>query len=154
MGSASHGQVRSTEAHRSENQEEIPFTADSENIEFMLRTIHSTNQLSIYGAVSSWCDELVEQMHGQTSTGVDRSISEEMIGYQYNWIRKKLVLWCERVSRGKRLARSLATIRSKILKKKVCNGMYHRTGEDVNDGHGNFHRIMHRIHATSEPPRF
>ena len=43
----------------------------------MLRTIHSTTQLSIYGAVWSWCIDLAEKMHGQTSTGVDRSISEE-----------------------------------------------------------------------------
>ena len=110
----------------------------------MLRTIHSTNQLSIYGAVSSWCDELAEQMHGQTSTGVDRSISEEMIGYQYNWIRKKLVLWCE-TNQGQmepwetawrdHLQRFGAGF---FFKKTVCNGMYHRTGEDVNDGHGNF----------------
>ena len=33
----------------------IHFTADSGNIELMLRTIHSTNQHSVHGAVSSWC---------------------------------------------------------------------------------------------------
>ena len=43
----------------------------------MLRTIHSANQLSVYGAVSSWCIGLTEKMHDQTPTGVDRSISEE-----------------------------------------------------------------------------
>ena len=43
----------------------------------MLRTIHSANQLSVHGAVSSWCIDLAEKMHGQTSTGVDRSISDE-----------------------------------------------------------------------------
>ena len=43
----------------------------------MIRTIHSASQLSIYGAVSSWCIDLAEKMHGQTSTEVDRSISEE-----------------------------------------------------------------------------
>ena len=80
---------------RKSGRNTIHFTADSENIEFMLRTIHSTNQLSMYGAVSSWCIDVTEKMHGQTSAGVDRSISEEMIGYQNNWIRKKLVLSCE-----------------------------------------------------------
>ena len=55
----------------------IHFTADSRNIELMLRTFHSANQLSVYGAVSSWCIDLTETMHDQTPTGVDRSISEE-----------------------------------------------------------------------------
>ena len=41
------------------------------------RTIHSANQLSIYGAVSSWCQELAEQMLGQTSMEVDKSMSKE-----------------------------------------------------------------------------
>ena len=40
-------------------------------------TIHSANQLSVYGAPSSWCMDLSGRMQGQTSTGVDRSTSEE-----------------------------------------------------------------------------
>ena len=31
-----------------------------------VRTTHSANQLSIYGAVSSWCEDLAEQMFGLT----------------------------------------------------------------------------------------
>ena len=42
----------------------------------LFRTIQSAKQLSIYGAVSSWCDELAEQMLGQTSLRVDKSISK------------------------------------------------------------------------------
>ena len=42
-----------------------------------LRTITSANQLSIHGSVSCWCDDLAEKMHGQTSLGVDKSVSEE-----------------------------------------------------------------------------
>ena len=53
----------------------IHFTAESVNIEFLLRTVHSANQLSIYRALSSWCDESAEQMLGQASLGVDKSSS-------------------------------------------------------------------------------
>ena len=55
----------------------LHLTVDSGNIESMLRTIHSANQLSFYGGVSSWCIDLPEKMHDETSTGVDRFISEE-----------------------------------------------------------------------------
>ena len=42
-----------------------------------MRTIHSANQLSIYGAVSSWCKDFTGNMQGQESTGVNMSTSEE-----------------------------------------------------------------------------
>ena len=61
---------------RTEGRKATHFTAESVSIEPLLRTIHSANQLSIYGAVSSWCDELAEQMPGQTSLGVDKYISK------------------------------------------------------------------------------
>ena len=35
------------------NKETIHFTADASNTELLYRTIHSANQLSIYGAVAS-----------------------------------------------------------------------------------------------------
>ena len=43
----------------------------------MLRAIHSANQLSVHGTVSSWCIDLAEKTNDQTLTGVDRSISEK-----------------------------------------------------------------------------
>ena len=42
-----------------------------------MRTIHSANQLSIHGAVSSWCMKLSGSMQGQESAGVNMYISEE-----------------------------------------------------------------------------
>ena len=54
----------------------IHFTTDSANMKLLLRTIHTANQISIFGAVSSWCEDLVENVLGQTSMGVDRSISK------------------------------------------------------------------------------
>ena len=43
----------------------------------ILRTIHSANQLSINGAVSSWCIGLSGRMQGQESTAMNMSITEE-----------------------------------------------------------------------------
>ena len=39
---------------RRKNKDTIYFTAETWNVELLLRIIHSANQLSIYGAVSSW----------------------------------------------------------------------------------------------------
>ena len=35
----------------------VHFNAESSNAELSFRTIHSANQLCIYGAVASWCGE-------------------------------------------------------------------------------------------------
>ena len=43
----------------------IHFNADSANTELFFRTIHSANQLSIFGAVSSWCAEFVQRTPSQ-----------------------------------------------------------------------------------------
>ena len=42
---------------RKKNRDTIHFNADSANTELLFRTIHSANQLSIFGAVSNWCEE-------------------------------------------------------------------------------------------------
>ena len=42
---------------RKNNRDTIHFNADASNTELFFRTIHSANQLSIYGAVSTWCEE-------------------------------------------------------------------------------------------------
>ena len=43
------------------------FNADASNTELLFRIIHSVNQLSIYGAVASWCEQFVltEEEKGQ-----------------------------------------------------------------------------------------
>ena len=98
---------------RTEGRKATHFTAESVSIEPLLRKIHSANQLSIYGAVSSWCDELAEQMLGQTSLGVDTSTSKvnDQLSKQLDpqevgsWVQTE-----DRGSRGKLLAWSLTTI--------------------------------------------
>ena len=42
---------------RTNNRDTLHFDADASNTELLFRTIHSANQFSIYGAVSSRCAE-------------------------------------------------------------------------------------------------
>ena len=47
---------------RKKNKNTIHFTAETSNIELLFRMVHSASQLSIFGAVSSWCgDSLVQR---------------------------------------------------------------------------------------------
>ena len=48
----------------------IHFNADASNTELLFRIIHSVNQLSIYGAVSNWCEQfgLTERRKGTRKT--------------------------------------------------------------------------------------
>ena len=41
------------------------FNADSSNTELLFRTLHSANQLSVHGAVSSWCEEFAQTTPNQ-----------------------------------------------------------------------------------------
>ena len=49
----------------------IHYNGDSSTAELPFRTIISVNQLSVYGAISDWCEELAQQMsdHSFSSTG-------------------------------------------------------------------------------------
>ena len=49
------------------NRDTIHFNADASNTELLFQIIHSVNQLSIYGAVSNWCEQfgLTEEAKGQ-----------------------------------------------------------------------------------------
>ena len=40
----------------------IHFSGDTSNAELFFRTLHIANQFSIHGAVSNWCEELVQQI--------------------------------------------------------------------------------------------
>ena len=62
---------------RKSGRNTVHFTADSGNIVLIMRTIHSANQLRVYGTVSSGCIDLSWRMQGRESTGVNMSISEE-----------------------------------------------------------------------------
>ena len=55
---------------KKKNRDNIHFNADASNTELFFRIIHSVNQLSIYGAVSNWCEQvgLTEEEKGQERT--------------------------------------------------------------------------------------
>ena len=53
---------------RKNNRDFIHFNAHASNTQFLFRTIHSANQLSIYGAVSSWCEEFGRKPNEKGST--------------------------------------------------------------------------------------
>ena len=42
------------------------FSAEPSNVEILFSTIHFANQLSIYGAIADWCDELTQRIPGQS----------------------------------------------------------------------------------------
>ena len=61
------------------NRDTIHFNADGSNTELLFRTIHSVTQLSIYGAVSNWCEQsgLKEEEKGQeNSLGKKESVTK------------------------------------------------------------------------------
>ena len=55
----------------------IHFNADSSNAELLFRTIHSANQVSIYGAVASWCEDLAQRIPGQNELIMEKSVAKE-----------------------------------------------------------------------------
>ena len=63
------GELRSEE----KGKKSIHFNGGEENIELILRTIISANQLSIYGAVADWCKELSK---ASRATGKSVAIEE------------------------------------------------------------------------------
>ena len=54
----------------------VHFNGDSTNTELLFQTIHSVNQLSIYGAVANWCHQfgLTEKKKGRVATPADEKI--------------------------------------------------------------------------------
>ena len=73
----------------------IRFSAEPSDAELLFRTIHSANQLSIYGAIADWCDELIDSantwsiisQHGEIRSCVE------------NWSLRKWIRWYEHLGR-------------------------------------------------------
>ena len=55
----------------------IHFSGDSSDAELLFRTVNSTHQLDIFGAVADWCDDffLAEQILDQSFSSVEKSIA-------------------------------------------------------------------------------
>ena len=54
----------------------IPNNGDSATVEFLVRIIVSVNQLSIYGTVSDWCEELAQQISDPYSSSTGELVAE------------------------------------------------------------------------------
>ena len=69
----------------------IHFSADPSNAEACIafRTINSANQLSIYGAIADWCDDLTQQILGQSFSSMERSIAKVHGQFVENWSLRK-----------------------------------------------------------------
>ena len=54
----------------------IHFNGDSMNTELLFQTVHSVNQLSVYGAVAKWCCQFgrTEEEQGRVGILVDSKI--------------------------------------------------------------------------------
>ena len=54
----------------------IHFNGDSMNTELLFQTMHSVNQLSVYGVVANWCYKFgsTEEEKGRAGTPVDNKI--------------------------------------------------------------------------------
>ena len=65
----------------------IHFTAESSNAGVFFRTIHSANELNIFGAAASWCD-VAQLIPGQTHMIMDKSVAKE--SYR---LSQRLELW-------------------------------------------------------------
>ena len=73
----------------------IHFSAEPSDADLLFRTIHSANQLSIYGAIADWCDELIDSantwsiisQHGEIRSCVE------------NWSLRKWIRWYEHLGR-------------------------------------------------------
>ena len=132
-------------------KETIHFNADASNTELLFRIIHSVNQLSIYGAVSNWCEQygLRANEKGQErylgkGEAVNKEILKSVISQEVNSLGSS-----PRQASGNRLRENIQDFESlseTIQFTKVCElasfwfrvsaGMSHKTKPDEDDGFG------------------
>ena len=54
----------------------IPYKGESATAELLVRIIDSVNQLSIFGAVSDWCEEFAQQISDPYSSSTGELVAE------------------------------------------------------------------------------
>ena len=62
---------------RKNHSDTIHFNADASNTELLFRTIHSANQVSVHGAVSSWCKEFGQKIPHQKESTLEWFVAKE-----------------------------------------------------------------------------
>ena len=132
----------------------IHFNADSSNTGLLFRTIHPANQLSIYGAVSSWCEEFAQRTPIQKESISEKFAAEENEQLQKNVKPREVnsLVQTPRIDNrasGNRLRECLQrfeTLENAIQFTRVCEdttiarrvsiGMCYKTIPDVDEGFG------------------
>ena len=131
----------------------IHFNADSSNTELLFRTIHSANQLSIYGAVSSWCGEFGQRPNEKDPTAEKFAAkeNEQLLKNVKPQEVNSLVQTPRNDNRasGNRLRESLQRFETlekdtqftivcedATFARRVCTGMSYTTIPDRDDGFG------------------
>ena len=137
-----------------------------------MRTIHSANQLSIYGAVSIWCKDFSGRMQGQESTGVNMSISEEnekrsqqLDPQEVGSLARSspstqgaaVNCWREHFNRFEMMTpeEQLLTVSERAgLVRTVSKGMYYKTWWGCGRWNCEPYCVMPRVHFITDPTRF
>ena len=101
-----------------------------------VRTIHSANQLSVYGAVASWCEELAQPIPGQTQLSMENSVAKanEQLSQKAGAARSDSLVQTPRMNDGFYL-RQFEDLSNEITKacervgfmRRVSIGMYFQT---------------------------
>ena len=75
------GALRRGILRKLKGKDTVHFNADTSNTELLFRMIHSANQLSIYGAVSKWCEEfgLKPEERGPKFADKENSVKREIL---------------------------------------------------------------------------
>ena len=121
----------------------IHFTAESSNTEPLFRTIRPANQLSVYGAVASWCEERAHTIPGQTHMIMEKSVAKDNNQLSQKLEPQEVDSLVQSPRRnggaaGHRLRvslRQLEELEKEVqLIRRVSVGMHYKTGHNVNDG--------------------
>ena len=116
----------------------IHFNADASNTELFFRPIHSANQLSLCGAVSSWCEEFGLRPNERELT------SERFVAKENEQLRKNVKL--EEVNSMVQTPRSDDPASGNRLRDCLEN---FKTIADVDKGFGESNSSMQRVYAPS-----
>ena len=144
----------------------IHFNAESSKPDLLFRTIHSANQLSICGAVASWCEELAQLILGPTHLSMEKSVAKVNDQLPQKLEPQELDTSVQTPRRndeasGDRLRihhQRFEDLSNEIQITKACEsagfikrvsiGMYYKTLQDVNDGFWRYDRSMQRVFIT------
>ena len=127
------------------------FNADASNTELLFRTIHSATQLSIYVAVSNWCEQFgwtEEEKEQERPLGRKESVTKGVLS-SVNSQEVKLLVSSPSLASGNSSRRNIQDSESlsgtvqftrvcedAIFVHRVASGMSYKTGPDEDDGFG------------------